>query len=163
MNPFANWKYSDVEGHNDRVRMKTARQHNAEQGVGEYEFRPSPPPAPPAPPAMRIRQSATPLMNKLETEFFNRLYTQYPNYARPRAQAVKLRLCNGVTYSPDIFALDWPKEGGPSGATAWEIKGKHIWEDAIVKIKVAAHEWPEIVFWLCWKEGAIWHMQHVKP
>lgn len=35
-NPFANWKPADVELHNSRVAMKTARQHNADS-VGEIE------------------------------------------------------------------------------------------------------------------------------
>jgi hypothetical protein len=36
-NPFANWKPHDVDAHNQRVQMKTARQHNAAQ-VGEAYF-----------------------------------------------------------------------------------------------------------------------------
>lgn len=115
-------------------------------------------------PGKRIRQSSASL-NKLEQEWFNILNVQFPMYPRPRAQAVRFRLCNGVTYTPDVFIPCWPsgEEGGPAMPTAFEVKGKHAWDDAIVKLKMAASEWPEIKFVLVWKEGGQWHSQRVLP
>jgi len=110
----------------------------------------------------RIRQSSKPVMNKLEQEYFDILSAQYPNYPRPRAQAVRFKLCNGVTFTPDIFCASWPSEFGPvspATPTAFEVKGKHAWDDAIVKIKMAAHEWLEIRWVLAWKESGEWKTQ----
>ncbi len=41
-NPFSNWSAQDVADWNRRVaEFRTARQHNAQQGVGEYSFTPN--------------------------------------------------------------------------------------------------------------------------
>lgn len=111
----------------------------------------------------RIRQSSKPLMNKLEQEWFDTLAARYPNFPRPRAQAVRFKLCNGVHYTPDVFILDWPCGDGPNGPTAYEVKGKFAWDDAVVKLKMAAHEWPEVRWILVWKEGKQWKEQVVLP
>lgn len=108
----------------------------------------------------RIRQSDKPLMNKLEAEWFAIINAQFPNYPRPRAQTVTIRLANGVRYTPDMFAFSWPSDRG-SCPTAWEVKGKHAWDDAIVKLKVAATSFPEIRFVLVWKNGGEWRQQEV--
>ncbi len=107
----------------------------------------------------RVRQSSKPAMNKLEQEWFD-IVSGIQWHHGPRAQAVRFRLCNGVTYTPDVFAATWQEAGRP---TAWEVKGKHAWDDAIVKIKMAAHEWPEIDWWLVWKENGVWKTQRILP
>lgn len=101
-------------------------------------------------------------MNKLEAEYFAILNTQFPNYPRPRAQAKRYKLGNGVNFTPDFTSSSWPDEGG-SKETAWEVKGKHSWDDAIVKIKMAATVWPEINWWFCWKDDGHWKEQRVLP
>jgi len=111
----------------------------------------------------RIRQDTKPLMNKLETEWFNILSCQFPNFPRPRPQSKRYQLCNGVNYTPDFTASSWPDENGPARETAWEVKGKHAWDDAIVKIKMAAHEWPEVCWLFCWKKDGKWNVQKVLP
>lgn len=119
-------------------------------------------PAKPVP--NRIRQDSKPLMNKLEQEWFNILSVQFPNYPRPRAQAVTFKLANGVRYTPDVFATSWPGfNGGPSWPAAWEVKGKHAWDDSLVKLKVAAHEWPDVQWMLCWKVDGEWKQQEILP
>ena len=112
---------------------------------------------------VRVKQSPKPLLNKLEQEWFDILSGRFPNYPRPRAQAVRFKLCNGVTFTPDIFAVSWPQSNGPASPTAFEVKGKHAWDDAIVKIKMAAHEWPEIVWILAWKDNGEWKQQKILP
>ena len=115
----------------------------------------------------RVRQSPKPLMNKLEAEFFAILSAQYPNYSRPRAQAKRYRLGNGVTFTPDITASTWPRLNGINetcGAdceTAWEVKGDRAWDDAIVKVKMAAAVWPEVRWILVWKENGHWNEQEI--
>lgn len=109
----------------------------------------------------RIAQSDKPLLNKLETEWFNIIKNQFPNFPRPRAQSKRYRIANGLHYTPDITASSWPQAIGPAMETAWEIKGKHAWDDSIAKLKVAAHEWPEVRWVLAWKEDDRWQTQEV--
>jgi hypothetical protein len=105
----------------------------------------------PARPFQRIRQSTKPLLNKLETEYFNRIKDLYPNYPPVRAQAKTFRLCNGVRFTPDLSCSIWPVDGGAARETCWEIKGVQMWDDAVVKAKMAAHEFPEICWRFVWK------------
>jgi hypothetical protein len=102
----------------------------------------------------RIRQDSKPLLNKLETEFLARVKDLYPNYPPVRAQAKTFRLCNGVRFTPDLSCSLWPVDNGPSRETCWEIKGPKAWDDSIVKIKMAAHEFPEICWRFVWKDKA---------
>lgn len=111
----------------------------------------------------RIRQSSKPLMNKLETEWFNIIKDKYPNYPPVRAQAKTFRLCNGVRFTPDLSCSIWPVEGGPSRETCWEIKGPKSWDDAIVKAKMAAHEYPEVCWHFVWKHKGKWCEQILLP
>lgn len=113
--------------------------------------------------AKRIRQNEKPLMNKLESDWFNILNAQFPNFPRPRAQAKTYRLANGTKFTPDVTASIWPDAGGPAKETAWEVKGKHSWDDSIVKLKVAASVWPEVNWWLCWKVKGVWQTQKILP
>lgn len=109
----------------------------------------------------RIRQN-TKGPNKLEREALE--YLRYMDRLartgfRFRTHALTLLLANGCRYTVDITAF-----GGKRGEIhAWEVKGKHSWDDAIVKLKVAAHEWPSISFYLMWKENGQWQTQHVLP
>jgi len=108
-------------------------------------------------PEMRVRQSAKPLMNKLETEYFDVLKASYPT-ATIRPQSKKYRVCNGSVYCPDFTAIINGIE------TAWETKGKHSWDDAMLKIKVAASVWPEVDWWLVWKDASgRWTTQKIIP
>lgn len=112
----------------------------------------------------RLRQKSKPLLNKLETEYFNLIEHKFPNFPPIRAQAKTFRLCNGVRYTPDLSCSYWPVEDGPSTETCWEIKGPKSWDDAIVKIKMAAHEFPEICWRFVWKDPAKgWIEQRVLP
>lgn len=113
--------------------------------------------------ANRIRQASKPLLNKLENQFFNVLQMRQPGYAKLlRPQAKTYLLANGVRYSPDITASIWPEENGGVAETCWEIKGPHAWDDALVKLKVAAQVWSEVVWWLVWRdESGQWCEQKV--
>ena len=117
-----------------------------------------------AAPGIRIRQDSKPLMNKLEAEWFAILSAQFPNYPRPRAQAKRYKLANGAWYRPDVTASSWPDEGGWARETAWECKGPSCMKNVargLLAIKFAAAQWPEIAFWLVWKEKNQWKSQKV--
>lgn len=100
----------------------------------------------------RIRQNAKPLLNKLEAEYLRILQVRRVGV---RSQAITLKLANGVRYTPDFFQLD--------SVEAWEVKGRHAWEDSLIKLKFAAKEYPEIRFTLVWKEDGQWKEQTVLP
>ena len=108
-------------------------------------------------PPKRIRQSTKPLMNKLEGEFKAWLSAFYPS-SRFHPQAIRFRLANGVTYSPDIVSFNWSGK-----TTVWEVKGQMAWDDAIVKLKVFASQYPEIDVRLAWKQNNRWEQQEVLP
>lgn len=114
-------------------------------------------------PAKRIRQNSKSIMNKLEQEFYDRIRDLFPNYPAVRPQAKTYKLANGVRYTPDFTASMWPRCDGSSVETAWEVKGPQAWDDAIVKIKVAATSWPEVRWVLVWKEDGQWKEQLILP
>lgn len=104
----------------------------------------------------RIRQRTKPRLNKLETQWLNELTTRYPG-DRIRAQAIRFELANGVMYTPDITRSN-------DRFKAYEVKGPHAWDDAIVKLKVAARSYPEIDWVLVGKDKhGQWQEQKVLP
>lgn len=122
-------------------------------------------------PSKRLKQRSAPVMNKLEQEFYERHRDQYPFNPPMRPQAIRFSLGNGVSFTPDFFSFMWPyrvlKDGnlveGPDMPTACEVKGKHAWDDAIVKLKVAARIYPEIRWFLVWKDATGWNHQLILP
>jgi hypothetical protein len=117
----------------------------------------------------RIRQSSKPLMNKLETEWFNIISVQYPNYPRPRAQARRYRLGNGIWFKVDFSVSIWPNRNpddtvrGPDMETCWEVKGPHAFRGGFENLKVAAGLWTEVRWVLAWKQDGEWKEQEVLP
>ena len=106
-------------------------------------------------PGKRVRQSGKG-MNKLETEFYQRLVS-FHGAEKVRCHALTFKLANGVRYVPDFFVMqdDWD--------CLFEVKGPHAWDDAIVKLKVAAHEWSRFSWFLAWKEKGEWQEQRILP
>ncbi len=106
-------------------------------------------------PEKRIRQSTKPLMNGLETAFYNEfLLGRYPP-EKIQIQAITVRLANGLRYTPDFFTL--------SDLIAWEVKGKWVDGDSFPKLKMAAAVFPEVRWWLAWKTENGWQRQDVLP
>jgi hypothetical protein len=104
----------------------------------------------------RIRQSAKPLLNKLETEFLAYLRGQFPD-APIHAQAFRFRLANGLHYTPDlvVWADGW--------LTCYEVKGPHAFRGGFENLKSAANRFVEIAWRLAWKESGRWQIQQVLP
>ena len=105
-------------------------------------------------PPRRIHQDKP--MNKLEEEFGEWLARTFPAYRR-YPQAIRLKLANGVTYTPDWFCPDILK--------FYEVKGPVNRDDAVVKLKQAPHEHPWARFSLVWKDESTgeWQEQEIKP
>src|ERR1035437_5298573 len=99
----------------------------------------------------RIRQSTKPLMNGLETKFYNEfLLGRYPP-EKIQIQAITVRLANGLRYTVDFFAL--------CDLNAWEVKGEWFTDDSNAKLKMAATMFPEVKWWLAWRTKNGWQRQ----
>jgi len=169
MNPFGNWSSHDVEAFNARV----AAAKNLAVGVDAPTSIASAVLAAPSPAGNRpdrLRQNHAPKMNQTEGRWFSQINCRFPNYPPVRAHAKTFLLANGVRYTPDFSASLWPFLDDRTGETTdsaretcWEVKGPHAWDDALVKIKFAAHEWPEIHWLFVWEDYGIWTIQTVLP
>lgn len=118
-------------------------------------------PVPVNKPKKRIRQSTKPLMNKLETEFYEQIKGIY-QVVWP--QAIRLRLGNGIWYKPDFLCLNHVgTDARVNCLVAYEVKGPHAFRGGFENLKVAAAQYPQIHFTLVWKEGTDWKSQHILP
>lgn len=72
-------------------------------------------------------------------------------------ESVRFAIGNGVTFAPD-----WPawKDGR---LRFYEVKGAFIREDAIVKLKCFATQYPEHELWLYQWKGGDWIVQRILP
>lgn len=106
----------------------------------------------------RIRQSAKPLLNRLEEEYLSELSkgSSRPAYA----QAIRFRLGNGIWYKPDFVIFNYANR-----TLAYEIKGPHAFRGGFENLKVAASLYPAVKFILVWKDNATgkWIEQEVLP
>ena len=108
----------------------------------------------------RLRQKRGPKTNKTEAAFAVWLSAKFPDLEAKR-EGVTLLLCNGVRYTAD-FAIFNP--GGD--LVLYEVKGPHAWDDAIVKLKVAASVFPRVSFWLASpadRQKLTWRLERVCP
>jgi hypothetical protein len=116
----------------------------------------------------RIRQSSKPLMNKLESQWYEQLKMVFPQEInRIRVQAFRVKLASGTWYKPDFFLMrdpgvtvnyDFPSK---DRVIAWEVKGPHAFRGGKEFLKIAAYQYPEIKFVLVWKENGQWVTQEI--
>ena len=119
----------------------------------------------PTSPGRRVRQSARPLLNGLETEWQNVLKVQYPDRII-HAQDKRYRLANGLWYKPDFTALvvDLSLVAEVSlRETAWEVKGPFAFRGGFENLKMAASTFPDVKFVLVWKDAGRWKEQIILP
>ena len=102
----------------------------------------------------RIRQSDKPLCNELEAAWGRELTHTNPG-ARP--QAVRLKLGNGISYTPDWVDLT------VHPVRAWECKGPFAHRGGFENLKVSAAKYQEIKFTLVWKTAGQWKQQEILP
>ncbi len=142
---------------------RTAAAHNAPQ-VGHSQLHPSENPlveVSKRAEKKRIRQDRKPLLNKLETEWFNKLQECYPSTMIWK-QALRWKLGNGIWYKPDfVLFAGWTQK--PSELTCYEVKGPHSFRGGFENLKVAASLYPEVRWILVWKESGTWQHQEVLP
>lgn len=107
-------------------------------------------------PKKRIRQSAKPLLNKLETEF-KEWYERTTDYT-VMCQAMRFRLGNSIWYKPDFTHLN-----AFGSLTCIEVKGPHAFRGGFENLKVAAGLYPQFAWKLWWKENGVWTRQDILP
>jgi len=117
----------------------------------------------------RLRQQSGDGMNKTERAFLDYLmHHQTGNnlLLRISSQDITLRIANGCRYTPD-FCLHYEQGGEP--VSFYEVKG-FMRDDAAVKIKVAARQFPGFYFYLVTKRkgprtapGCQWDIQRITP
>lgn len=118
----------------------------------------------PKPSKNRIRQRAGDGMNNLEREFLQTYLQRYKDAGACVHREVSLPLANGVRYKLDFLLAAFVPENLRWSHAGYEVKGKHAWDDAIVKLKVAANVYPWIKFSLVSKDPAGgWDMQPIYP
>ena len=126
-----------------------------------------PPQRAPALPSNAIRQQHGPTLNKLEDDFHRHLVSTFkPLGAAILVQPITLKLGNGVRYTPDFIKADlFVPPHRTVTLDAYEVKGPRFWDDARVKIKVAASQYPWIRFVLVTRKGrtAPWVFTEVLP
>jgi hypothetical protein len=105
-------------------------------------------------PKKLLRQSAKPL-NKLELDFLARLVGQF-GANNVFAQSISFKLGNGVRFLPDfvVFYAGFVR--------CYETKG-WMRDDAAVKIKVAASKYPQIDWYLVWRNNNQFQEQRILP
>jgi len=103
--------------------------------------------------ASEERKERGPQLNKTEQRFLAYLTQQAGTIVL--SQRIKLRLANKTWYTPDFFVLD-----PVNRITVYEVKG-FMRDDAAVKLKVAAEQYPFFRFALVfWKRGQ-WDIRQV--
>jgi hypothetical protein len=111
-----------------------------------------------------LRQS-TKGPNKTETRFENdylKAWSIAGEVERYAFEDITLKIANGCRYTPD-WCVKFTDPSKP--VTFYEIKArKMIWDDAIVKLKVAADRFPYFYFYLCaWDAKSGWAIQRIFP
>lgn len=101
---------------------------------------------PKTPGGKRLRQSAGHGLNKLETAAWEHLQKAFAGRA-VIPHGLTLTLGNGVKYTPDFVVR------AGAATLCYEVKGPVMRDDAAVKLKISAHEWPAFTFTLLWREG----------
>lgn len=102
-----------------------------------------------------IRQRHSPSMNNTEARALAWLQKRYPDFSI-QDHNVTFTLANGVRYTPDLVGI-LPI----GGIRCWEVKGPKVWDDAIVKVKVIARQWPQINFSLLYEGDNGWVEERV--
>jgi hypothetical protein len=123
------WSPERIAAHNARIAAEAGR-------LKRGEHTPAPEvPVPPAPPEPKSPEDA---LNKTEKRFLAILKAR--GHKRIGIQSLTLKLAFDCRYTPDF----WTEQDGK--ITFWEIKGGFEREDAAIKIKMAAAQFPFFTF-----------------
>lgn len=96
-------------------------------------------------------------LNQTEADYLVWLRKMRPQWIG--VKCITLNLGDKCKFTPDFWALD------AEGLRAIDTKGKHVWEDSIIKMKMAARLFPFIRFVKAQriKRGQPWKHHEYKP
>lgn len=97
------------------------------------------------------------MLNKIETEFREILRRENQNGWLVE-QSITFKLANGVRYTPDFVTYS----AFTGEFNGYEVKG-FMRDDAGVKLKMAAKEYPWFRWILVWKQKGNWKRQVILP
>lgn len=171
-----NWDAAQVEQHNSRIRMgrlhrlsangTTPLSEAAERAIDSARI--FAPEAPAKPRAHGVIRQSSRQPNKTELRFeqeYLKPWMASHSIESYDYEAVTLKIANGCRYTPD-----WYVEANADGyffseptVCFFEIKARGmIWDDAIVKLKVAASKYPRFEFHLCAWSAQGWTIERVR-
>ncbi len=145
------------QGSEDFRRLNTLRALGASEAAIDAARMPQDAKSPQIRPTVapkRLRQSSKPLLNKLETEFWDWMKVRQPEQTL-RPQAKRYELARGIWFKPDFTTIHDGEE------VAYEVKGPKAFRGGFENLKVAARVWPDVSWWLCWKDGGQWTFQQI--
>lgn len=93
-------------------------------------------------------------LNETEKRYLRFLQGQQPAWLG--VQCITLKMGFDLRYTPDFWAID------NEGIRAIDVKGPHIWEDSLVKIRICARLFPWARFLLARENGLVWDHKEVK-
>lgn len=111
------------------------------------------------PTALALAADKQPRMNKTETRYSvileaRRLAGEIRDW---KFEALTFKLADGVRYKADFYV-----EMADRSIQIHEVKGAFIWEDARVKVRVAAATFTAFKFYMAqWKKGE-WHITEIR-
>lgn len=100
-----------------------------------------------------------PKMNRTETELYGMLKARA--YGRVEFEAITLTLANGARYTPDFYCVQ--RIHPYALMSFYEAKGGFIREASLVRLKVAARQYPEYTFVLAQKKNGLWTEKVIRP
>ena len=93
-------------------------------------------------------------LNKLETAYLAWLRVQGDDWIG--IQCITLKLAHDCRLTPDFWGFNG------EGLRAIDVKGPHVWEDSIIKYRVAARMFPWIRFVIASRDGLVWQHNEIK-
>jgi hypothetical protein len=171
--PFTDWTQADVDAHNARVGKKfTAEAQRRREGNGEAgpledtettQTSIAPKGVPCSAPLRLcgetdLREQKTTdeqKLNKLERDWLRELRLTHPSVG---IQDITLKMADDVRYTPDFNVVD-----ANGQLVFYETKGKRFWDDAKVKLRVAARQWRCFRFVLVTRDNGQWLETPVPP
>lgn len=130
----------------------TVRLNSGAAAAGVSSFQPQPT-APDCTPLPTTREER---LNK--TEKARLAYLRALGVPSLRIQAITLLVAEDCRYTADFTYLD------PDGRMVFnDVKGKHTWEDSLIKIRNCAREFTEFRFIITHRDGCAWIETEIKP
>jgi hypothetical protein len=157
-----------------RLQIADFPPHVQEQIRSQLDAPRAPPRASVQTPEAPVGRRGPPTLVRQRTREPNKTELRFASWARsqgykPEFEALTFGLANGARFTPDYISP--LPEGGDWPLVCFDVKGTwsnnkgRIEDDAAVKVKVAARQWPGFHFFLAWenKHTGLWNLQRILP